>query len=256
MKCLPPVSSTEQQTQGKWPPGGVEWETGAAAVERAKNQNPPRHDETTSNHPLPFTKGKHHFKESRLFHQWLDGLTGIEIGSSAHNGFGLNTLNVDFSSDLDRVFKQSEIKNTGFARRVDIVSPGTQLPFGDSSLDFVVSSHAVEHLYDPIGFVCEATRVVKSGGYIASILPRHGAHLPDKKRARTTLDDLIYRHNHPIDPAKDDHRHWQVWMVEEMIEMYEYMNMKVVAHQATDDKVGNGFSTIAVVPDNKFEINC
>mmetsp|Transcript_48990 Transcript_48990/g.54564 ORF Transcript_48990/g.54564 Transcript_48990/m.54564 type:complete len:95 (-) Transcript_48990:40-324(-) len=94
--------------------------------------------------------------------------------------------------------------------------------------------------------MCEAARVVQSGGYIASIVPLHGAHPPDRKRNRTLLKDVVYRHDHPIDPSLDDHHHWQVWMVEEMIE----------ASNKKDDKVGNGFSVIVKVPENKFDINC
>lgn len=239
----------------EWPPGGVDWETGEDVAERAMNKNPPREDETVSNKPQPFLSNNATFNESKLFHKWLDGLHGIEIGSSAHNGFGLDTLNVDFTSDKT-VFAEEQIRHTGVYRRVDIISPGNRLPFPPSSVDFVVSSHAVEHFHDPIGFMCEAARVVKSGGYIASILPLHGAHPPDKERNRTLLSDLIYRHHHPIDPLLDDHHHWQVWMAEDMIEMCRYMNLNVVAWQEKDDKVGNGFSVIVLVPENKFDINC
>lgn len=240
----------------EWPPGGVAWETGEAAVEKARNKSPPHEGETMSNHPVPFLTGEATFGESSLFHKWLDGLNGIEIGSSAHNGFGLNTRNVDFSGEPDNTYKKREIEVSGKFRRVDIVAPGNQLPFGTSSVDFVLSSHAVEHFHDPIGFMCEAARVVRPGGFIASILPLHGAHPPDLERERTTLEDLKYRHTHPIDPKEDDHRHWQVWMVEQMTEMYAYMNMKVVAFQPKDDKVGNGFSVIVEVPENKHQINC
>ena len=40
------------------------------------------------------------FPESKIAHQYLDHLKGIEIGEAAHNAFGLNTINVD---DLDRL---------------------------------------------------------------------------------------------------------------------------------------------------------
>ena len=35
------------------------------------------------------------FRESAIAHKYLDGLKGIEIGGSAHNPFGLDTINVD-----------------------------------------------------------------------------------------------------------------------------------------------------------------
>jgi hypothetical protein len=38
------------------------------------------------------------FMESKLAHQYLDGLKGIEIGGSAHNSFGLDTTLLHGSS--------------------------------------------------------------------------------------------------------------------------------------------------------------
>ena len=48
------------------------------------------------------------FKDSQLAHQYLDGLSGLEIGGSAHNPFHLNTKNVDYTDDMNTVFKQAE----------------------------------------------------------------------------------------------------------------------------------------------------
>eukprot|EP00586_Coscinodiscus_wailesii_P022466 CAMPEP_0172519662 /NCGR_PEP_ID=MMETSP1066-20121228/291548_1 /TAXON_ID=671091 /ORGANISM="Coscinodiscus wailesii, Strain CCMP2513" /LENGTH=110 /DNA_ID=CAMNT_0013302293 /DNA_START=2508 /DNA_END=2837 /DNA_ORIENTATION=- len=93
-------------------PGGVEWDTGEEAVERARNKSPRGTKEIVSNHPQLFLKNASSFQESALFHEWLDGLKGIECGSSAHNGFGLDTLNVDFSSELTN-FKKSKVEIAG-----------------------------------------------------------------------------------------------------------------------------------------------
>ena len=48
------------------------------------------------------------FPNSELAHKYLDGLEGIEIGGSAHNPFGLNTLNVDRFGSMDTQFKEEE----------------------------------------------------------------------------------------------------------------------------------------------------
>ena len=69
------------------------------------------------------------------------------------------------------VFKQEEIKLCGEALPVDIVSPGDQLPLEDNSVDFVVSSHVIEHFPDPIKALSEWYRVVKPGGYLYIIAP-------------------------------------------------------------------------------------
>ena len=41
------------------------------------------------------------FKDSQLAHKYLDGLKGLEIGGSAHNPFNLDTLNVDYTDDIE-----------------------------------------------------------------------------------------------------------------------------------------------------------
>ena len=55
------------------------------------------------------------FRESTLAHNYLDGLVGIEIGGSAHNAFGLKTRNVDYTADMNTVYKQAEVKMCGEA---------------------------------------------------------------------------------------------------------------------------------------------
>ena len=132
------------------------------------------------------------FKESALAHQLLDGLEGLEIGGSAHNSFGLKTRNVDNTDELT-CFKQEEIKLCGESLPVDIVSPGDQLPLEDNSVDFVISSHVIEHFPDPIKALREWYRVVKPGGYLYIIAP-HKERTFDKERPRSTLSELIERH--------------------------------------------------------------
>lgn len=58
---------------------------------------------------LPLYKAK----ENTLAHQLLKVLRGIEIGTSAHNPFGLNTLNVDYTDDYTTVYKKEEISLCG-----------------------------------------------------------------------------------------------------------------------------------------------
>lgn len=183
------------------------------------------------------------FPESKLAHSLLDNLKGLEIGASAHNSFGLNTLNVDYTADETTVFKKEEIKLCGHCAKVDVVSPGDQLPFGNETWDFVLSSHVIEHIYDPIHAVQEWLRVIKPGGYVYIIAP-HKERTFDKNRPRTTLQELIARHESPNPQIHDDHQHYSVWITQDFLDLCKHMNWKVIAVQDVDDKVGNGFTVV------------
>ena len=183
------------------------------------------------------------FKESRLAHQLLDGLKGVEIGGSAHNPFGLNSLNVDYTKDQNTVFKKYEVKMCGECLKVDIEAPGNQLPFDNNSIDFVISSHVIEHFYDPIQAIKEWLRVVKPGGYVYIIAP-HKDRTFDKDRPVTSVAELVERHTYPNPPEVDEHIHYSVWRTQDFVDLCTYYQWRVVAVQDVDDKVGNGFAVV------------
>jgi SAM-dependent methyltransferase len=187
------------------------------------------------------------FKESKLAHKYLDGLKGIEIGGSAHNPFGLDTLNVDIE---DRAkFERMQLENTGKVLPVDIVAEGDDLPLDDNSIDFVVSSHSLEHFPDPIKALLEWGRVVRDGGYILLILP-HRDRTFDRDRQRTTLAELIDRHEHgTVPPDTHGTGHLSVWITEDIVELFAYLGSRfdIVETRDVDDKVGNGFTVVAKV---------
>ncbi|MBN2755472.1 MAG: methyltransferase domain-containing protein, partial [Candidatus Goldbacteria bacterium] len=185
------------------------------------------------------------FPESALAHKLLDGLRGLEIGGSAHNPFGLNTKNVDYTGDMNTVFKREEVKICGKAMPVDIVAYGDKLPVQDNSQDFVVSSHVLEHFFDPIAALKEWYRVVKNGGYLFMIVP-HKERTFDKEKERTTLKELIGRHEGRFKNRKlNYHDHFSFWITEDVVEIIKYLNWEIAEIMDTDDKVGNGF-TVAV----------
>jgi glycosyltransferase involved in cell wall biosynthesis/SAM-dependent methyltransferase len=183
------------------------------------------------------------FKESWLAHKLLDGLDGIEIGGAAHSPFGLQTRNVDMTDRMDTVFKKYEIECCGEALPVDVVAPGDDLPFEDNSVDFVISSHVIEHFPDPIKALKEWHRVVRPGGFIYVIAP-YKDRIFDKHRDRTTLAQLIERHTTgkcDIDPDKE---HCSCWLTEDFVELINWLHWPIVAVQDVDDKVGNGFAVV------------
>lgn len=183
------------------------------------------------------------FRESSLAHKILDGLRGIEIGGSAHNPFGLKTLNIDYTDDYSTGFKQEEIDLCGTFLKVDVVASGDDLPFKDNIWDFVISSHVIEHFYDPVKTVEEWLRVVKPGGYVYIIAP-HKERTFDKPRPRTPLEEIIDRHEHPNPPIPDHHGHYSVWITNDFLDICNHYGWPVVAVQDVDDKVGNGFTVV------------
>lgn len=186
-------------------------------------------------------------KESALAHTLLDGLRGLEIGGSAHNAFGLNTLNVDYTDDYATAFKQEELNTLGYYAKVDIVAPGDDLPFKNNVWDFVISSHVIEHFYDPVKTIEEWLRVVKPGGYVYIIAP-HKERTFDRDRPRTTLAEIIDRHDHPNPPVPDHHGHYSVWITQDFLDICHYYDWPVIAVQDVDDKVGNGFTVVIQKP--------
>lgn len=183
----------------------------------------------------------HNCIPSKLANYYLEGLKGIEIGGSYHNRFGLNTLNVDYTDEYT-IFKQEEVKLAGQYMKVDVVANGNDLPFKDNEWDFVINSHVLEHFFDPIKAIEEWIRVIRPGGILFMIIP-HKERTFDKSRERTTLKELIDRHNGIIEDPKVDGHH-NVWITEDVVELCLFMKLKVIDVQDVDDKVGNGFTIV------------
>jgi SAM-dependent methyltransferase len=196
--------------------------------------------EPSASHPSQLKK---RFRESALAHKLLDGLRGLEIGGSAHNSFGLKTLNVDYTDDLTTVFKKQEIELVGECMKVDIVASGDDLPFKDNTVDFVISSHVIEHFYDPVKAIKEWMRVVKPGGYVYVIAP-HKDRIGEKATPETFPAEIIERHEHPNPPKVDHHGHYSCWKTEDFVGFCKHYGWKIAAVQDIDDKVGNGFAVV------------
>jgi SAM-dependent methyltransferase len=211
------------------------------------------------------------FKPSPLATKYLEKLHGIEIGASTQNSFGLKrSINVDFSDEQGGLWQDKACAPAV----VNIVALGDDLPFKDGTLDYVLSSHVIEHFFDPIRALREWYRVIRPGGYIFIIAP-HKDRTFDKPREVTPLKELIDRstgrlklsnYARPPDPKApepqklvrsgagletgwthyeaDDHHHWSVWRTDDFVELVRYLRFNIVEVQDVDDKVGNGFTVV------------
>lgn len=182
------------------------------------------------------------FKESDMAHLFLDGLRGVEIGGSAHNAFGLNTINVDYTADMDTVFKQAEESMCGEKMPVDVESRGDELPFADGEYEFVISSHVIEHFFCPIKALREWVRV--STRWVFVICPQPTALPSDRDKPITPLAELWDRHLRQEEPWHDTHEHYTRWTYKTFWEMCESMGLVVYLGRDPDDKVGNGFAIL------------
>lgn len=190
------------------------------------------------------------FPQSAHAHKWLGGLKGIEIGGSAHNAFGLDTINVDRIHPPDPAFElyaREQLHLCGEVMPVDVVAPGDALPFADKSYDFVISSHVIEHFYDPIGALKEWARVAKR--YIYIICPHRDALPSDRDKPLTTLDEHIGRHESQTKLATDEHH--SRWTPDSFVIMCAQFGFNVVDMLPTDDKVGNGFTIVIDVEQSR-----
>lgn len=199
------------------------------------------------------------FPPSQLALHVLGGMKGIEVGGSAHNPFGLDTLNVDWTDRIDTACKREEITMCGETLKVDVVADGSHLPFEDGQWDFVISSQSLEHNWNLIAALKEWLRVVRVGGMVFVIFP-HPDRTPDKGRPRTTLAELVGRYHGETQRPTQVNPEWPkwslesggyydahhtVWLPEDAVECAKYIGgNEIVELQDPDDKVGNGFTFV------------
>jgi SAM-dependent methyltransferase len=176
---------------------------------------------------------------SEFVDRYLCGLSGIEIGGSAHNDYGLDALNVDRFESMDTTYKEEEWRLCGRKRPVDIVAPGDDLPLADDSVDFVFASHVIEHFPDPICALQEWLRVARK--YLVLVVP-HPDRTFDRERELTTTAELLSRHEQGL--TAKEHHHWSVWTLESFLELCGHLGLSVVDSLDPDDKVGNGFMVV------------
>lgn len=73
-----------------------------------------------------------------------------------------------------------------------------------SSQDFVIASHVIEHLADPLGFLDDAHRVLRVGGVLLLLVPDRRCTF-DRDRGATPLVCLIRDHERDATVPDDDH---------------------------------------------------
>ena len=206
---------------------------------------------------MNITANQNIFPHSHLANKYCTG-KGLEIGGSAHNPFGLDTLNVDFCDSSDTIYKQEEVRICGKAMPVDIVASGDDIPLPDESQDFVVSSHVLEHFPNPVKALLEWDRLVRPGGTIFMIVP-HKERTFDNAQSRTTLQHIIDDYySNATEPHPNPQGHDHCWITEDIVKLCEWMirelgvKWDIVEVHDVDDKVGNGFTIVIQKKETRF----
>jgi SAM-dependent methyltransferase len=176
---------------------------------------------------------------SKLANRYLAGLRGIEIGGASYNRYFLDTVNVDYSERADSTPLQLEF--AGHVMPVDVVAEACDLPFSDNSYDFVLASHVLEHLPDPIAALDEWARVASR--YVLIVLPQPDYQPYDQRHELTTYDELVARHRDG--PRIPEWRgHWSRWTSASFNDLCSRLGLRVLVIQDPDDKRGNGFAVV------------
>lgn len=149
-------------------------------------------------------------------------------------------------------------------------------PIADDSQDFVIASHTLEHIANPLWLLDDLHRVLRPGGILVLLLPeRHRTF--DRDREPTSLVHLIDEYDRRITEVDDDHVeefltkvgadipletderlalfdlhrrrsiHVHVWDAEEFFEVLRY----------SAETMGHGWELVdAVLPDDEGELGC
>jgi SAM-dependent methyltransferase len=182
---------------------------------------------------------------------------GIELGAAAHNPFGLDGAINIAPCDDSQIYYEAQIAMCGAYAEIDICAEAHKLPIESGSQDYLISSHVVEHLPNPIESFLEWNRVLKPGGIVLMIVPLPGAHPPDAGRPIVTVNELRlgYEAGYGVDNFPDKsvpmRGHYYVYTLTRMMEIISWankamgLNWEILFTEKRDSKVGNGFCVIA-----------
>ncbi len=127
---------------------------------------------------------------------------------------------IDFSAKAVKEAKKKGIK----AQTGDVASG---LPFHDEEFDIILITDVLEHVFDPLGLLQEAKRVLKPGGVLSCILP-NGANILSRLLFLFTGDlvDSIGRMN-ILNKEFPFTGHIRIISPRLMKKMLAYLNLKV-----------------------------
>ena len=131
-------------------------------------------------------------KHTDVVPRWLRE-PGVEIGACKTPIPGIKPIYVD------RIRKYANQPCLA-----DYFGDACALPFHDQSLNYVASSHVLEHTANPVAALMEWYRVLRPGGIIYCVVPDK-RYTWDRPRATTPVAHLFDDYRHGTTPADDTH---------------------------------------------------
>jgi SAM-dependent methyltransferase len=181
-------------------------------------------------------------------------MKGVELGgaNSPHpdgNSFFLKAINVSPEASERDYYGTDKSGHRGFCH---LHGHAAYIPLFDDSIDYIVSSHVMEHVPDPIRAWEEWERVVRPGGYFLMIVPHHdqlkGDHRPLEDftmgRICRAYDEGWHWDNVPAGAVHGGpYGHWWKFTPELLKEAIGLWcpNWALCWEEDPDSKVGNGF---------------
>jgi SAM-dependent methyltransferase len=160
--------------------------------------------------------------------QLVQGKVGLEIGGPSKYIFGQLVPIYHYASQVDNcnfatktIWEASVVEGRTFAFSSER-EPGMQYVcdasnlshIPDHSYDFVMSSHVIEHIANPIRALNEWRRTLKPGGTAIFVVP-HRNYTFDRRRPLTTLQHMIEDFERSV--GEDDQTH-----LEETLGLIDY----------------------------------
>jgi SAM-dependent methyltransferase len=114
----------------------------------------------------------------------LPGKKLLEIGSGygmflsiARREFGVESWGVEPADQFEGTFATSIdlLCEMGISEAIVRQGFGENIPYEDKWFDIVYSSNVLEHVKDPVRVFQESLRVLRSGGYMVSVIPNYGS---------------------------------------------------------------------------------
>ncbi len=147
--------------------------------------------------------------ENRCLQRYLRG-RGLEIGALWRKFPVPSTARVWYADRLSHDgLAQHYPELAGQIAPVDLLADAVELPVRPASLDFLIASHVLEHLPQPLSALRAWYDAIAPGGVLLLKVPDKRFTF-DATRARTTLAHLVEERDHP--ESFDRRAHFADWV--------------------------------------------